>query len=182
MNIFTPKISEYKFMENQTIMRRKDREVTDFTIIKSILDKAVVINIGMYDGKQPYIVPLNYGYTETDGQVTFYMHCATEGRKLDILKVNPEVCFELDVDRVLKQAPKACGWSMFFKSLMGYGKIEIVTDEAERVNGMSILMDHYNPDGASKPYDFSKFIERTVILKMKVDSISCKVKGTFKEE
>jgi nitroimidazol reductase NimA-like FMN-containing flavoprotein (pyridoxamine 5'-phosphate oxidase superfamily) len=42
------------------------------------------------DGK-PYVVPLNYRYH--DGRIHF--HCALEGKKLDILKANPEVCFSV---------------------------------------------------------------------------------------
>jgi nitroimidazol reductase NimA-like FMN-containing flavoprotein (pyridoxamine 5'-phosphate oxidase superfamily) len=168
-------------MDDQIKMRRKDREVTDPQIINDIINRAEVIHIGMYDGKQPYIVPLNYGYLNTNGHHIFYMHCAIKGRKIDILKEFPEVCFELDIDRTVRTNPKACGWTMFFKSIMGYGKVEIVNDPDERTYGLSLLMDHYNPDGISKPYDFSHLIGRTIILKLKVESLTCKVKGTKAE-
>jgi len=158
-------------------MRRTDREVKDFQAILEITDKADVIRIGLIDGKLPYIVPLNFGYENIAGQLVFYMHCANEGRKIDILKVSPNVCFELDVDHLLKEAPQACGWSMFFKSVMGYGNIEILTEKADKIKGLTILMDHYNPDRKSKPYDFSQFIDKTTILKLTVESLTCKVKS-----
>lgn len=158
-------------------MRRADREVKDFQVVLGIIDKADVIRIGLIDGKLPYIVPLNFGYENFAGQLIFYMHCANEGRKIDILNQNPNVCFELDVDHLLKEAPQACGWSMFFKSVMGYGTVEIITEKEDKIKGLSILMDHYNPEGKSKPYDFSQFIDRTTILKLTVESLTCKVKS-----
>ena len=158
-------------------MRRKDREITDIKIIRDIIDKADVVHIAMYDGKQSYIVTMNFGYEEVGEEMIFYMHCANEGRKLDILKKNPDVCFELDIDRVLKDAPNACGWSMFFKSVVGYGKVTIINENPAKSKGLSILMDHYDRDGKSTPYDFSKFIDMTTILKLTVDSMSCKIKS-----
>lgn len=57
-------------------MRRKDREVKDFEIIKQIIDECQIIRIGLQDGDYPYIVPLNFGY-EIDGeQIYFYIHGA----------------------------------------------------------------------------------------------------------
>lgn len=51
----------------------------------------------------PYIVPLNFEYQEN----VFYMHCAKEGRKLEMIKENPFVCFEMDQGSV-KTADEAC--------------------------------------------------------------------------
>jgi uncharacterized protein len=161
---------------NTFTMRRSDREVTDSAIIEDIIGKADVIRLGMYDGTEPYIVPLNFGYEKIDEESYFYMHCANEGRKIDVLKSFPGVCFELETDHNLKEAPNACGWSMYFKSVMGYGKVEIITEKFEKIKGLAILMDHYDTKGKSKPYDFSQFIDRTTILKLSVESMSCKVK------
>lgn len=158
-------------------MRRKDREITEHSTIREIINKADVVRLAMFDGVQPYIVPLNFGYTENEGSITFYMHCANEGRKIDILKINPQVCFELDTDHLLKQHPNACGWSMYFKSVIGYGKVEIISNTDEKIKGLSVLMDHYDSEGISKPYDFSHLIDRTTILKLTVDSMTCKVKN-----
>lgn len=46
------------------------------------------MRLAMTDGLNPYIIPLNYGYTYEDGKLVIYFHCAKEGRKLDILKKN----------------------------------------------------------------------------------------------
>lgn len=153
-------------------MRRTDREVNDKNTIEEIIGKADVVRIGLFDGKEPYIVPLNFGYEEP----YFYMHCANEGRKIDIIQGNPKCCFELECDHNLVKAPQACGWSMEFKSVMGTGLIEIVSDAEEKTKGLTVLMNHYNPEKLSMPYDFSKLFDKTTILRLKVESMSCKVK------
>ncbi|MBN1116407.1 MAG: pyridoxamine 5'-phosphate oxidase family protein [Bacteroidales bacterium] len=158
-------------------MRRKDRQITSEETITDILQRAEVIRIGLYDGEEPYIVPMNYGFVKTEKGFEFYMHCAQEGRKIEIIRENPKVCFEIDIDHELKSAPKACGWTMTFKSLMGTGTISILDGNDDKKTGLGIVMDHYNPEGYGKPYDFSGLIDRTTILKLESHSLFCKVKS-----
>ena len=47
-------------------MRRKDREVTDLTALKFILDTCKVCRVGMVDEQGIYIVPVNFGYEFVD--------------------------------------------------------------------------------------------------------------------
>ena len=72
-------------------MRRTDRAVTDNRQIQSIIEQAKVVHIGMIDNDRPYVVPMQYGFVFADGQLTLYVHCAKEGRKLDIIKKNLRV-------------------------------------------------------------------------------------------
>jgi uncharacterized protein len=153
-------------------MRREDREIKDKGIIEKIITEADVIRIGFFDGHEPYIVPLNFGYKEP----YFFMHCANEGRKIEIIKKEQIVCFELDTKHELKTSPQACGWGMTFRSVMGTGKIKIIQDQIEKEKGLAVLMNHYNPTGISQPYDFSKLLQKTTVLKLKVETITCKVK------
>ena len=68
---------------------KREREVTDLGEILEILDKSMVVHIAMVDGDEPYLVPMNYGYTMEDGKLTLYVHGAVKGRKTDVLRVNP---------------------------------------------------------------------------------------------
>ena len=68
-------------------MRRKNRQVTDWKEIKEIVGRCKVARLGMNDDGKVYVVPMNYGCeTEDGGRLTFYFHCAREGRKMDVLK------------------------------------------------------------------------------------------------
>jgi len=95
-------------------MRRQNRQVTDLAEIKVILEEIKVARLGMFDGKQVYVVPLNHGFKmEEDGKIIFYLHCAKVGRKVEILKKNPEVCIELDGRHELMSADAPCNHTNF---------------------------------------------------------------------
>ena len=72
-------------------MRRKDREILDLDKIESIIAGARYMHLGMFDENYPYVVPLHYGYEMKDGKLTFYVHGAKEGHKLDCLRKNDHV-------------------------------------------------------------------------------------------
>lgn len=119
---------------------KREREVTDMQEIISILDKAKVLHLGLVDEDEPYVVPMNYGYTMEDGKMTVYLHGALQGRKLDIIRVNPKVFFELDCDIVPFEGKTACNYGITYASVMGRGKAVIVEDTEEKMKGLQVLM------------------------------------------
>jgi nitroimidazol reductase NimA-like FMN-containing flavoprotein (pyridoxamine 5'-phosphate oxidase superfamily) len=70
-------------------MRRKDKEITDPSILKKILKSAKYITIALSMNNQPYLVTLSHGYDENRNCI--YFHCAAEGKKIDYLKSNDTV-------------------------------------------------------------------------------------------
>ncbi len=117
-------------------IRRKDREVTDGAELDEILDKAVVGHLGLCDEGEPYVLPMNFA--PLNGAV--YLHCAHEGRKLDILRKNPRACFSAETDMELVSAPRACGWGMTYRSVLLFGAISLVESEEEKGEAMTALM------------------------------------------
>ena len=122
-------------------MRRKDREVTDIRQIESIIEKAKVVHIGMIDGNVPYVVPMQYGYIFNEGKLTLYLHSAKEGRKIDCIKKNQNVCIELETDIApISGGDIPCKYSSAYASVMGDGTAEIVEDPKEKVFGLESIM------------------------------------------
>ena len=121
-------------------MTRRERQVTDMDEIIKILDNSKVLHLGMIDGDEPYVVPMNYGYTMEDGKLTLYVHGATEGRKLDIWRKNPKVFVEMDCDIVPIEGNVACQYGTAYSSVMGTGTAVILDDPEEKMKGLSILM------------------------------------------
>lgn len=121
-------------------MTRRDRQVTDINEIIKILNKSKVVHLGMADGDEPYVVPMNYGYTLKDGALTLYLHCAKQGRKLDIIRKNPNVFFEMDCDIQPIEGDTACEYSTAYASVMGRGTAEIVENTEEKKYALSVLM------------------------------------------
>lgn len=121
-------------------MTRRERQVTDINEIIKILDKSKVVHLGMVDGDEPYVVPMNYGYTMEDGKLTLYLHGAKRGRKLDVMRANPKVFFEMCCDIVPFEGDVACKYGITYASVMGRGIAEIVEDVEEKKFALSALM------------------------------------------
>ena len=153
-------------------MRRKDREVTDFAKIENIISRCTCCRIGFHDDGEVYIVPLNFGYEVKDDTYTFYFHGAKEGRKIDLIKKNPVVGFEMDTDYALKEADTACGYSARFQSVIGTGVVSIVSDSDEKEKGISLLMEH-NTGKRNWVFD-EKMMNAVTIFKLEVTKMSCK--------
>ena len=45
------------------MMRRNDREVTEETEIRKVLDECKIVHLGFQDGGRVFVVPVNYGYS-----------------------------------------------------------------------------------------------------------------------
>jgi len=81
-------------------MTKRERQVTDENQIRHILDTAKVLHLGLAVDNEPYVVPMNYGYTMEEGKLVLYLHSALQGKKIDMMRANPSVFFELDCDLV----------------------------------------------------------------------------------
>ena len=121
-------------------MTKRERQVTDPVQIRHILDTAKVLHLGLAVNDEPYVVPMNYGYTEEEGKLVLYLHSALKGKKLDMMSANPNVFFELECDRMPFDGKLPCQYGLVYSSIMGRGKARIVEDVEEKMKAMSILM------------------------------------------
>jgi len=154
-------------------MRRHDREVTDRDGILSILDASDVCRIALQTDNAPYVVPLNFGY-EWAHKLELFFHSASTGRKLELIRQNPYVGFEIDVGHDLVRSSKPCGWGMNYRSVVGAGLIRIVEKPAEKERALDAIMKHYGYIG--KPAYEPKTLEKTVVYKLIVEELSAKQK------
>ncbi|TFF99007.1 MAG: pyridoxamine 5'-phosphate oxidase family protein [Promethearchaeota archaeon] len=149
-------------------MRRKDKEIKDKKIITSIIQKAKVCRLALSNKNIPYIVPLNYGFQDN----CIYFHSAKEGKKIDIIKQNNNVCFEIDLDFKLIPGKKACDFTASYISVVGFGKAEIVDDLEKKRDALNIIMKHYT---GKNNYSFNeKSLKNTLIIKIKITDLSGK--------
>jgi len=124
-------------------MRRKDREVKDINDIEKILLQCKTCHVAMVDEGLPYVVPLSYGYKVFDGNMLeLYFHSALEGRKLDILKRNSKVCFEMAYEGEPVHSENQCNVGYYFASVIGYGEAVFIEDIDEKCNALSIIFKH----------------------------------------
>ena len=146
-------------------MRRKDRKVTDFEMIKKIISECDVIRLGFQDGEFPYIVPLNFGYEFDEEQIYFYIHGALAGRKYDLIKEKGICSFEMDKTLQLELMPEAKDVTTRYMSLFGHAKIEILEGD-EKWHGVKVLMDR---DERTRDFEYNKnAVPKTMIAKLTV--------------
>jgi len=148
-------------------MRRKEKEITDHAELLPIIAKAKICRLAMVDGDTPYIVPLSFGYHDN----VLYFHGAKEGKKINLITTNPNVCFEFDHLIETVAAEKACSWSMTFQSIVGFGKAALMENNEAKKSALAIIMAQYS----DKQFDFpDKMVQATAVIKVSIESISGK--------
>ena len=124
-------------------MRRNDREVTDIIQITQILDVCKTCHVAMVDDGLPYVVPLSYGYRILNGNLLeLFFHSAPEGRKLDVLRRNNRVCFEMSYEGEPINSETPCNSGYYFASVIGFGDVLFIEDSAEKCEALSIMFKH----------------------------------------
>lgn len=156
-------------------MRRKEKEIKDRSAIEEIVRQAPVCRLGLVDGDQPYVVPMNFGYR--DG--VLYVHGALQGRKMDILRKNQNVCVEFDIRTTLVPSENACDWGVRFQSVIAFGKAVVLEDTAEKQKALDIIMAHYSDRSYSYP---ENRLKATAVIKIVIDAMTGKQAGCSSPE
>jgi len=124
-------------------MRREDREIKDIKAIEEILLKCKTCHVAMTDGSLPYVVPLSYGYRFTDGgALELFFHSALHGKKLDMLKINNKVCFEISDEGEPTRTETPCNSGYYYSSMIGYGEAVFIDDAVGKCEGLSAIVRH----------------------------------------
>jgi uncharacterized protein len=149
-------------------IRRDDRAIS-LKEAKEILKGGDygVLSLASMDG-QPYGVPLNYCCLED----AIFIHCAVEGRKLDIIKENNKVSFCV----VGKTELLPDNFSSKYESAIVCGKIVEVVDDEKQFALVELLKKYYqNNDNKGLQY-IDKFRETTKVYKIEIEAITGKAK------
>jgi nitroimidazol reductase NimA-like FMN-containing flavoprotein (pyridoxamine 5'-phosphate oxidase superfamily) len=149
-------------------MRKARQEIKDKHTLEEILSGAILCRVAMIDGDLPYIIPFNYGYSNG----ALYIHSAPEGKKIDLLRKDSRVCFEVEDSMEITKGDQACDWSTRYRSVVGYGNVEILSDEASKQQGLEVIMAQHE---APELVEFNpKNTNRMVILKLTITSMTGK--------
>ena len=152
-------------------MTKRERQITDESQIMAILDAAKVLHLGLAVNNEPYVVPMNYGYTHEDGKLVMYLHSAVRGKKLDMIRANPKVFFEIDCDHVPFEGEVPCQYGLSYSSVMGKGIARIVDDVEEKKKAMSVLM----KTQTGKDFTFEdRLVSIVAVIRIDVEGYSAK--------
>ena len=117
------------------------------------------------DDDYPYAVPINYVYHEG----CIYIHCARQGHKLDAIRRNPKcsLCI-VDKDDVVP-----IEFTSYFRSVIAFGKAEIVEEENEVIDALRLLSDKYSP-GIDPEEEIKKFLKNVCIVRIRLVEVTGK--------
>lgn len=130
------------------IARFKDQRV-----LKGLLRGASHLVLAMSDGSEPYAVPLDYVFEESEGAV--YFHGAGEGRKVEVLSRNPRVWGLVVLDHGFGEGQCV----NLYASAMFSGRVEFVNDRAVKVRVLGDLAEKTNRDPAAAREQIDKMSE-----------------------
>ena len=145
--------------------RAKQRLSPDESL--AILEKGSSGVLALWDGEEPYAVPLSYVYHK--GKL--YFHCARAGRKLEAIRACPKASFcVVAADDVMAEK-----YTTAYRSVIVSGRLRIIEDEAEMVPALRLLAAKYNPlQGEVLDNKIAEGIPRMFMLELRADEISGK--------
>lgn len=156
------------------MMRRRDRQINDQKEIEEILREGTICHLAMSQDNMPYVVPLMYVYDNN----AIYFHCAEVGLKLDILRDNNQVCFEVQFTApdIVLNSERPCDWGIAYKSVIGFGKTMFIEDEVAKKRIYDKLVLKLAPKEyvhEKDPYERKKIVG-TNIIKVEISSMTGK--------
>jgi nitroimidazol reductase NimA-like FMN-containing flavoprotein (pyridoxamine 5'-phosphate oxidase superfamily) len=152
-------------------MRRQDKEIKDPVKVRAILAEALCCRVAMVDGDRPYLLPFSF---VLDGDA-LYVHSADHGRKLRVLRDNPNVCFEVDAAVEVAPAKAPCDVGMRFRSVIGTGVVSFVEDPAEKARVLRLFIEKYTPTLPREMPDHE--LRKTVVWRVAIGRLTGKKSG-----
>jgi nitroimidazol reductase NimA-like FMN-containing flavoprotein (pyridoxamine 5'-phosphate oxidase superfamily) len=139
--------------------------------IDKLLSRALVGRLGTCKNKQPYVIPMCFVYYKNK----IYFHCAPQGRKMENVKANPNVCFQVD-EHQLVSSYLPCKFNMRYQSVMIFGKVHFLRDLEEKLKVLRMMMDKYDINKIAKP------LEKSMVVGIEIGEIIIeKITGKKKE-
>jgi nitroimidazol reductase NimA-like FMN-containing flavoprotein (pyridoxamine 5'-phosphate oxidase superfamily) len=107
-----------------TVKKMTNEEIDNFLACSRVGRLRVALEDGAY------VVPVGFGFS--DGKIFF--HTCSKGLKVDAIRKNPNVCFELD---------EALSDTSIYKSVIILGTAEIIDDRDRMIPFLQKLIDKY---------------------------------------
>ena len=151
-------------------MRRRDKQITEEAAMKKILKSAKYVTLAMSMDNEPYLVSLSHGYDESRNCI--YFHCATEGKKLEILKANNRVWGQAMLDYGYVQ--NKCDHS--YATVHFAGKAAFVEDPDEKRRAVECMIRQLEeaPEAFIASFDFGRLKKETVVGRIDIEYMTGK--------
>ena len=167
----TPAFMHGECQKEGVFMRRSNKKIQDHKVLVELLMMCHVGRLGTItrDG-YPMVKPLNFVYHND----RIYFHTAKEGEKINDIKRDNRVCFEVDLPLALvKSKGSPCRAEYLYRSVIVKGKALIVDDPVERVTALKRLMEKYQPEGGYQDFPEEK-LRITGVVRIDIEEVSGK--------
>jgi len=144
-------------------MRRKEREVVEPEFAHQVLRDAQELYLAFNSGDEaPYVLAVNHVLYEN----SLYFHCATEGRKLDLLRQDPRVGFFTAADARVE------GTTTRYRSVCGTGRAFWVEDPEAKGEVLLAIAQRFKAP-CSFPVPEEK-MARTGVVRIDIETLTAK--------
>lgn len=117
----------------------------------------------------PYVVPVHFVYHK--GKI--YIHGLTKGQKVDNIKLNPKVCFEIDHMSKLIPDIKPCGVNTAYQSVIIMGNAQFIEEKEQKEIALNQIVSKYTPQLSGKDFP-ERMIALTSIIEITIIECSGK--------
>jgi nitroimidazol reductase NimA-like FMN-containing flavoprotein (pyridoxamine 5'-phosphate oxidase superfamily) len=156
------------------VRRVPERAAYDRDTIYPIIDEALFCHVGFVQDGQPFVIPTNHARLDD----TLFFHGAHASRLMKHVAAGHELCVTITLVDGLVLARAVCQHSMNYRSVVLFGRGQLVDGEAEKLRALEQLTEHLLPGrwaDARKPT--AKELRGAMVVAMPIDSASAKVRS-----
>lgn len=125
-------------MNEQRPMRRSRQQLPEEEAVALLRNATSGVLSLVDDSGYPYGVPISYVYADNK----LYFHSALSGHKLDAIRHCDRASFTIIcADEIHPET-----FTTYFRSVICFGRVRIIEDEAEKLSALHLLGKRYNPD------------------------------------
>lgn len=152
-------------------MRRKAQQLDAERARRLLVSHKSGVLAVLGDGGFPYAVPINYAAEEAGGRISVFFHSAKAGHKVDALAA----CDKASLAVVAKDELVPHEFTTHFVSVIAFGHVRVVADEAGRDHGLRLIAQACSaddPEGIEA--ELAKSASRTLLYEMEVEHLTGK--------
>lgn len=148
-------------------MVRQSKQLTKEDCIKILRKQRRGVLSVNGDGGYPYAAPINHYYNPEDGCLYFHTGRRTESHRTDALTASDKVCY--CVTEPGKPIPN--DWALLVRSVVVFGRIEMIRDEEQIVPICRALSRQFTKDDAFIEHELARLAKGTLLLKLTPEHI-----------
>jgi nitroimidazol reductase NimA-like FMN-containing flavoprotein (pyridoxamine 5'-phosphate oxidase superfamily) len=135
---------------------------------RQVLDASAVGYLAMAGGGWPYVVPISFA---ANGDTVFFHGGGS--LKASLLEAEPRVCLAVTTRPEFMPADDPCDENFRYESVLAFGEVELVEDDAERDRALRLIVEKYDAALAHAPFKGS-VLQGTSVWALRVDALTYK--------